>query len=142
MKKRLKVVASAVPFAIPAPPPYLSPEEKQVWRYLEPALRRQGTCAECDWIALDVLVSAFVIARALGARLRELGWTPDYAGGQEQIWRERPILRVLHAYNAEVLDLLGRFGLTAADFPPHDWRINGRLIPRFGHLLPQPERRP
>lgn len=104
------------PKGAPKAPTYLSLRERAAWDRFASDLLKMRVLTPDYWAALEQLACAYAEGQQHRAALREHGWTYETVGesGNRMI-RPRPEVVLLRAADRQVLNLLGRFGLTPAD---------------------------
>lgn len=103
-------------FAIPTPPAYLSPEEREAWDMFAKTLAGMRITTDDDRVALEMLSCTYAQYQRFQAVLRKKGDTYETTtAAGSKMFRPRPEQVLLGDCERKLLNLLGRFGLTPAD---------------------------
>lgn len=103
-----------LPFAIPAPPDWLTEEAKAEWDELLPILARMRVISEADRIAIGQLADALSRWKAIGAMIKKYGYVHNVHNKQGTVvaFKRNPLVGMHIEYGLVVQKLLGQFGMT------------------------------
>jgi P27 family predicted phage terminase small subunit len=100
----------------PKPPADLSPGERVAWDRFCAAALKLRVISEDDWAAMEQLAFYYSEAQTLREFIRKKGRTYNTTTYQgDTMVRPRPEVTMLREADRNMLNLLGRFGLTPAD---------------------------
>lgn len=100
----------------PTAPKHLEPDEREAWARFAKSAMAMRVLSEHDWPALEQLACSYAEAQRLRAFLRKHGHTYTTITTQgSKMLRTRPEAKLLRDANREMLNLLGRFGLSPSD---------------------------
>jgi P27 family predicted phage terminase small subunit len=105
-----------VPPGVPEAPAYLSKNERAAWDRFVEVLSKMRVLTTADFAALEQLACAFAEAKELRAFIRKNGRVYEmFTEHGAKMRRPHPELTLLAKADRQVINLLGRFGLTPSD---------------------------